>query len=67
MLACSPRSHEVTLRASADALSRASRRRRTALLGGASPLDVEWYPVLELRVVLTKRKKCYIMKESIRE
>ena len=32
MLACSPRSHEVTLRASAYALSRASRRRRTALL-----------------------------------
>ena len=31
MLACSPRSHEVTLRASAYALSRASRRRRTAL------------------------------------
>ena len=30
MLACSPRSHEVTLRASAYALSRASRRRRTA-------------------------------------
>ena len=32
MLACSPRSHEVTPRVSADALSRASRRRRTALL-----------------------------------
>ena len=31
MLACSPRSHEVTPRASAYALSRASRRRRTAL------------------------------------
>ena len=31
MLACSPRSHEVTPRASAYASSRASRRRRTAL------------------------------------
>ena len=35
MLACSPRSHEVTLRASAYALSRASRRRRTAFYNKA--------------------------------
>ena len=36
MLACSPRSHEVTPRASAAALSRASRRRRTAFLKNLS-------------------------------
>ena len=43
MLACSPRSHEVTPRASADALSSASRRRRTAFLRIAQVLTKEKY------------------------
>ena len=48
MLACSPRSHEVTLRASAYALSRASRRRRTALLK-----KVKAFTLVEVVIALT--------------
>ena len=61
MLACSPRSHEVTLRASAYALSRASRRRRIALFKRC--YMIEFKPVKSEKTVISIRLDSNTLKE----